>query len=163
MDIHAILVLIMLSSFLSRGLIVPSKEKKKERRSRLMRKLARAKGENATSSTGHVSGMIGLLETMRAQLEAGFFFFALIETFCCLLIIIFYSLYFCYILQTIIAFNITIKNRIIFFVSLSLFLVIGPFGTLLLFKFVCHLWALFSGRIGLTRPRKNKNCNSIQH
>lgn len=51
------------------GLIVPSKEKKKERRSRLMRKLARAKGENATSSTGHVSGMIGLLETMRAQLE----------------------------------------------------------------------------------------------
>lgn len=73
---------------------MPSKEKKKERRSRLMRKLARVKGENATSSSGHVSGMIGLLETMRAQLEAGVFFFALIETFYCLLIIIFYSLYF---------------------------------------------------------------------
>ncbi|KAJ0968899.1 hypothetical protein J5N97_021776 [Dioscorea zingiberensis] len=51
------------------GLIVPSKEKKKERRSRLMRKLARVKGENATTTSDHVSGMVALLETMRAQLE----------------------------------------------------------------------------------------------
>ncbi|XP_008791229.2 protein unc-13 homolog [Phoenix dactylifera] len=51
------------------GLIVPSKEKKKEKKSKLMRKLARSKSENVTPQTQHVPGLVGLLETLRAQLE----------------------------------------------------------------------------------------------
>lgn len=50
------------------GLIVPSKEKKKEKRSRLMRKLARGKNEVVTQSQ-RAPGLVGLLETMRVQLE----------------------------------------------------------------------------------------------
>ncbi|XP_010923473.1 protein unc-13 homolog isoform X2 [Elaeis guineensis] len=51
------------------GLIVPSKEKKKEKKSKLMRKLARSKSENVTPQTQRVPGLVGLLETLRAQLE----------------------------------------------------------------------------------------------
>lgn len=51
------------------GLIVPSKEKKKEKKSKLMRKLARSKNENLTPQTHRVPGLVGLLETMRAQME----------------------------------------------------------------------------------------------
>lgn len=51
------------------GLIVPSKEKKKEKKSRLIRKLARSKNENVAPQPQRVPGLVGLLETMRAQLE----------------------------------------------------------------------------------------------
>ncbi|KAJ8648655.1 hypothetical protein MRB53_001678 [Persea americana] len=50
------------------GLIVPSKEKKKEKRHKLMRKLARSKSDQAPQSQ-RASGLAGLLETMRVQLE----------------------------------------------------------------------------------------------
>ncbi|KAK1281411.1 hypothetical protein QJS04_geneDACA015024 [Acorus gramineus] len=53
----------------SGGLIVPSKEKKKDRRSKLMRKLARSKGENVAPQSQQASGLVGLLETMRVQME----------------------------------------------------------------------------------------------
>ncbi|KAL6655235.1 hypothetical protein ACP70R_006061 [Stipagrostis hirtigluma subsp. patula] len=52
----------------SGGLIVPQKEKKKEKRSKLMRKLGRSKSESVESHTRQ-PGLVGLLETMRAQLE----------------------------------------------------------------------------------------------
>lgn len=53
----------------SGGLIVPQKEKKKEKKHRLMRKLGRSKSESAESQTQRQPGLVGLLETMRAQLE----------------------------------------------------------------------------------------------
>ncbi|KAH9619977.1 hypothetical protein KSS87_023532, partial [Heliosperma pusillum] len=53
----------------SGGLIVPSREKKKEKKSRLLRKLGRSKAENVTSEPHHSSGLVGLLETMRTQME----------------------------------------------------------------------------------------------
>ncbi|CAK7336489.1 unnamed protein product [Dovyalis caffra] len=53
----------------SGGLIVPSKEKKKDKRSRLMRKLGRSKTENAATNSQHATGLVGLLENMRAQME----------------------------------------------------------------------------------------------
>lgn len=54
---------------MSRGLIVPSKEKKKDKRSKLMRKLGRSKTENAVTHSQHATGLVGLLENMRAQME----------------------------------------------------------------------------------------------
>lgn len=51
-----------------RGLIVPSKEKKKDKRSRLMRKLGRSKSENVVQSE-RTPGLSGLLEILRAQME----------------------------------------------------------------------------------------------
>ncbi|RLN34181.1 uncharacterized protein C2845_PM03G03350 [Panicum miliaceum] len=53
----------------SGGLIVPQKEKKKEKRHRLMRKLGRSKSESVDTHTQRQPGLVGLLETMRAQLE----------------------------------------------------------------------------------------------
>ncbi|CAK9133650.1 unnamed protein product [Ilex paraguariensis] len=53
----------------SGGLIVPSKEKKKERKSKLMRKLGRGKSEHAVTQSQHTPGLVGLLETMRVQME----------------------------------------------------------------------------------------------
>ncbi|KAG0517849.1 hypothetical protein BDA96_09G124700 [Sorghum bicolor] len=53
----------------SGGLIVPQKEKKKEKRHRLMRKLGRSKSESVDTNTHRQPGLVGLLETMRAQLE----------------------------------------------------------------------------------------------
>ncbi|CAN6218395.1 unnamed protein product [Urochloa humidicola] len=53
----------------SGGLIVPQKEKKKEKRHRLMRKLGRSKSESVDAHTQRQPGLVGLLETMRAQLE----------------------------------------------------------------------------------------------
>ncbi|OAY53359.1 protein unc-13 homolog [Manihot esculenta] len=52
----------------SGGLIVPSKEKKKDKRSRLMRKLGRSKSENVVQSE-RTPGLSGLLEILRAQME----------------------------------------------------------------------------------------------
>jgi hypothetical protein len=53
---------------MSRGLIVPSKEKKKDKRSKLMRKLGRSKTENAVTHSQRATGLVGLLENMRALL-----------------------------------------------------------------------------------------------
>ncbi|KAL4335248.1 hypothetical protein GQ457_07G019370 [Hibiscus cannabinus] len=53
----------------SGGLIVPSKEKKKDKRSRLMKKLGRSKNENIVSQSQNAPGLVGLLETMRVQME----------------------------------------------------------------------------------------------
>ncbi|KDP40553.1 hypothetical protein JCGZ_24552 [Jatropha curcas] len=50
------------------GLIVPSKEKKKEKKSRLMRKLGRSKSGNVVQSE-RAPGLNSLLETLRAQME----------------------------------------------------------------------------------------------
>ncbi|KAA3453470.1 Error-prone DNA polymerase 2 [Gossypium australe] len=53
----------------SGGLIVPSKEKKKDKRSKLMKKLGRSKNENIVAQSQKESGLVGLLETMRVQME----------------------------------------------------------------------------------------------
>lgn len=51
------------------GLIVPSKEKKKDRKSRLIRKLGRSKSEHVVTQSQRAPGLAGLLETMRVQME----------------------------------------------------------------------------------------------
>ncbi|KAI7738935.1 hypothetical protein M8C21_031821, partial [Ambrosia artemisiifolia] len=53
----------------SGGLIVPSKEKKKEKKSRLLKKLGRSKSEQVTAQSQQSTGLTGLLETMRVQME----------------------------------------------------------------------------------------------
>ncbi|CAH1448735.1 unnamed protein product [Lactuca virosa] len=53
----------------SGGLIVPSKEKKKEKKSRLLKKLGRSKSEQVTNQSQQSTGLTGLLETMRVQME----------------------------------------------------------------------------------------------
>lgn len=53
----------------SGGLIVPSKEKKKEKKSRLLKKLGRSKSEQVTTQSQQSTGLTGLLETMRIQME----------------------------------------------------------------------------------------------
>lgn len=53
----------------NRGLIVPSKEKKKDRKSKLMRKLGRSKSENVKAQSQRAPGLVGLLETIRVQME----------------------------------------------------------------------------------------------
>lgn len=53
----------------SGGLIVPSKEKKKDKRSKLMRKLGRSKTENVVTHSQRATGLVGLLENIRAQME----------------------------------------------------------------------------------------------
>ncbi|KAK6163086.1 hypothetical protein DH2020_002927 [Rehmannia glutinosa] len=52
----------------SGGLIVPSKDKKKEKKSSLMKKLGRSKSEHVVQSQNS-HGLVGLLETMRVQME----------------------------------------------------------------------------------------------
>uniref|UniRef100_A0A3Q7F2M9 Uncharacterized protein n=1 Tax=Solanum lycopersicum TaxID=4081 RepID=A0A3Q7F2M9_SOLLC len=51
------------------GLIVPSKEIKKEKTSRLMTKLGCSKSDNAMTQSQHLSVLVSLLETMRVQME----------------------------------------------------------------------------------------------
>ncbi|KAJ7949378.1 DUF810 domain-containing protein [Quillaja saponaria] len=51
------------------GLIVPSKEKKKDKKSRLIRKLGRSRTESIVSQSQNTPGLVGLLETMRVQME----------------------------------------------------------------------------------------------
>ncbi|XP_024962977.1 protein unc-13 homolog isoform X1 [Cynara cardunculus var. scolymus] len=53
----------------SGGLIVPSKEKKKEKKSRLLKKLGRSKSEQVTTQSQQSTGLTGLLEIMRIQME----------------------------------------------------------------------------------------------
>ncbi|KAL0380059.1 UNVERIFIED_CONTAM: protein unc-13 [Sesamum angustifolium] len=53
----------------SGGLIVPSKDKKKEKKSRLMKKLGRSKSEHVVTQSQNSHGLVGLLETMRVQME----------------------------------------------------------------------------------------------
>ncbi|KAJ4977919.1 hypothetical protein NE237_008699 [Protea cynaroides] len=60
---------LLASAGASGGLIVPSKEKKKDKKSRLMRKLVRSKSDNVEPQPQRASGLAGLLETMRTQLE----------------------------------------------------------------------------------------------
>lgn len=52
-----------------RGLIVPSKEKKKDKKSSLIRKLGRSKSGSVVSQSQNAPGLVGLLETMRVQME----------------------------------------------------------------------------------------------
>ncbi|XP_049383889.1 protein unc-13 homolog [Solanum stenotomum] len=52
----------------SGGLIVPSKDKK-EKKSRLMKKLGRSKSENVMTQSQHLSGVVSLLEITRVQME----------------------------------------------------------------------------------------------
>lgn len=66
--LHPLLFLFLLI-FVSRGLIVPSKEKKKDKRSKLMRKLGRSRSENVGMQSQRAPGLVGLLETMRVQME----------------------------------------------------------------------------------------------
>ncbi|XP_048495641.1 protein unc-13 homolog isoform X1 [Beta vulgaris subsp. vulgaris] len=54
----------------SGGLIVPSKEKKKEKKSsKLLKKLGRNKTEHVAAEPQRAPGLVGLLETMRVQME----------------------------------------------------------------------------------------------
>ncbi|GAB4832155.1 Protein unc-13 [Ancistrocladus abbreviatus] len=53
----------------SGGLIVPSKEKKKDKKSRLLRKFGRSKSENVVLQSQRAPGLVGLLEIMRVQME----------------------------------------------------------------------------------------------
>lgn len=53
----------------SGGLIVPSKEKRKDKKSRLLRKIGRSKSEQVANQSHYTSGLVGLLETMRVQME----------------------------------------------------------------------------------------------
>ncbi|XP_029128916.1 uncharacterized protein LOC109806887 [Cajanus cajan] len=54
---------------IDRGLIVPSKEKKKEKKSSLIRKLGRSKSGRILSQSQNAPGLVGLLETMRVPME----------------------------------------------------------------------------------------------
>ncbi|PSS09914.1 Transcription elongation factor like, partial [Actinidia chinensis var. chinensis] len=51
------------------GLIIPIREKKKEKKSRFMRKLGRSKNENDMYQSQHTPGLVGLLEILRVQME----------------------------------------------------------------------------------------------
>ncbi|CAO2816120.1 unnamed protein product [Amaranthus hypochondriacus] len=54
----------------SGGLIVPLKDKKKEKKSsRLLKKLGRSKTEHIAAEPQRATGLVGLLETMRVQME----------------------------------------------------------------------------------------------
>lgn len=55
--------------YIGRGLIVPTKEKKKDKKSRLMKKLGRSKSEHAGTQSHNSNGLVGILETMRVQME----------------------------------------------------------------------------------------------
>lgn len=60
---------LLASAGASGGLIVPSKEKKKDRKSKLMRKLGRSKSEHVKVQSQRAPGLVGLLEAMRVQME----------------------------------------------------------------------------------------------
>lgn len=66
-------VYIAISTFyficLCRGLIVPNKEKRKEKKSRFIKKLGHSKSENFAAQSHRTPGLVGLLEILRAQLE----------------------------------------------------------------------------------------------
>ncbi|XP_031742238.1 protein unc-13 homolog isoform X4 [Cucumis sativus] len=53
----------------SGGLIVPSAEKKKDKKSKLMRKLGRSSKSGIVVEPHRAPGLVGLLETMRVQME----------------------------------------------------------------------------------------------
>ncbi|XP_059652029.1 protein unc-13 homolog isoform X2 [Cornus florida] len=61
--------ILLAAAGVSGGLIVPSKEKKKDKKSRLIRKLGRSKSEHVVTQSQHTPGLVGLLETMRVQME----------------------------------------------------------------------------------------------
>ncbi|XP_061348884.1 protein unc-13 homolog isoform X2 [Gastrolobium bilobum] len=53
----------------SGGLIIPSKEKKKDKKSSLLKKLGRSKSGSVVSQSQNAPGLVSLLETMRVQME----------------------------------------------------------------------------------------------
>lgn len=55
------------------GLIVPPKEKKRDKKSRLISKLARSKNDHVMSQSQPAPGLLGLLETMRVQMEVSYY------------------------------------------------------------------------------------------
>lgn len=59
--------------FLHRGLISPAKEKKEEKKSKLVRKFTRNKTEKYQPAPARAPGLAGLMETMRTQLEVSAF------------------------------------------------------------------------------------------
>ncbi|XP_069149683.1 protein unc-13 homolog isoform X2 [Solanum lycopersicum] len=66
---HMSSFLMLLDLQMHGGLIVPSKEIKKEKTSRLMTKLGCSKSDNAMTQSQHLSVLVSLLETMRVQME----------------------------------------------------------------------------------------------
>lgn len=61
--------ILLASAGASGGLIVPPKEKKRDKKSRLISKLARSKSDHVMSQSQRAPGLLGLLETMRVQME----------------------------------------------------------------------------------------------
>lgn len=59
---------------------MPSKEKKKEKKSKLLKKLGRSKSEQVTNQSQQSTGLTGLLETMRVQMEVQTIYFCFIYT-----------------------------------------------------------------------------------
>lgn len=59
---------------------MPSKEKKKEKKSKLLKKLGRSKSEQVTNQSQQSTGLTGLLETMRVQMEVQTIFLFYIYT-----------------------------------------------------------------------------------
>ncbi|XP_027771174.1 protein unc-13 homolog [Solanum pennellii] len=53
----------------SGGLVVPSKDIKKKKTSRLMRKLGRSKSDKVMTQSQYLSVLVSSLETMRVQME----------------------------------------------------------------------------------------------
>jgi hypothetical protein len=51
------------------GLVLPTKEKKKEKKSKLMKKLTRSKSEKSQLQPQCAPGLAGLLDIMRIQME----------------------------------------------------------------------------------------------
>ena len=64
-----LLLILFIFCYLNSGLIVPSKEKRKDKKSRLMKKLGRSKNDNVVNQSQRAPGLVGLLETMRVQME----------------------------------------------------------------------------------------------
>lgn len=60
---------------LHRGLISPAKEKKEEKKSKLVRKFTRNKTEKYQPAPARAPGLAGLMETMRTQLEVRAFLY----------------------------------------------------------------------------------------
>lgn len=64
-----LLLILFIFCYINSGLIVPSKEKRKDKKSRLMKKLGRSKNDNVVNQSQRAPGLVGLLETMRVQME----------------------------------------------------------------------------------------------
>ncbi|XP_015064161.1 uncharacterized protein LOC107009354 isoform X3 [Solanum pennellii] len=74
--------LLLLDLQMHGGLIVPSKEIKKEKTSGLMMKLGCSKSDNAMTQSQHLSVLVILLETMRVQMELNMLGGGAYKSFC---------------------------------------------------------------------------------